>query len=414
MQTDCVIVGGGAGGLCAAAALGRKGLRVTVVERLPRVGKKLLATGNGRCNLSNVDMQSVYYGKAAPFVQQVYAVTPPGEVAAFFSSLGLMTAVEDGRIYPRTMAASSVLDVLRMACERASVTMLTDTEVVALSPSRRGGWSVQLADGSGLFAPHVIAAMGGSAAPSMGTDGTGVRLMQTLGHEITPLYPALVQLKCSHPALKGLKGIRTQARLTLCIDGRPAAEEFGELLLTDYGVSGVCVFQLSREAAPALAQKRSVRLAIDFLPEVASIRPWLDARIEQLSPVSLLTLTTGVLPRLLAQTIIKEAHFSPEMDAGALSDAEKDALCRALSAFPLVVTGTQGFANAQVTRGGVSVADVDPRTMASRLFDGLHIIGELLDVDGPCGGYNLHFAFASALTAAKAIIGALPQTPAGN
>ena len=414
MQTDCVIVGGGAGGLCAAAALGRKGLRVTVVERLPRVGKKLLATGNGRCNLSNVDMQSVYYGKAAPFVQQVYAVTPPGEVAAFFSSLGLMTAVEDGRIYPRTMAASSVLDVLRMACERASVTMLTDTEVVALSPSRRGGWSVQLADGSGLFAPHVIAAMGGSAAPSMGTDGTGVRLMQTLGHEITPLYPALVQLKCSHPALKGLKGIRTQARLTLFIDGRPAAEEFGELLLTDYGVSGVCVFQLSREAAPALAQKRSVRLAIDFLPEVASIRAWLDARIEQLSPVSLLTLTTGVLPRLLAQTIIKEAHFSPEMDAGALSDAEKDALCRALSAFPLVVTGTQGFANAQVTRGGVSVADVDPRTMASRLFDGLHIIGELLDVDGPCGGYNLHFAFASALTAAKAIIGALPQTPAGN
>ena len=414
MQTDCVIVGGGAGGLCAAAALGRKGLRVTVVERLPRVGKKLLATGNGRCNLSNVDMQSVYYGKAAPFVQQVYAVTPPGEVAAFFSSLGLMTAVEDGRIYPRTMAASSVLDVLRMTCERASVTMLTDTEVVALSPSRRGGWSVQLADGSGLFAPHVIAAMGGSAAPSMGTDGTGVRLMQTLGHEITPLYPALVQLKCSHPALKGLKGIRTQARLTLFIDGRPAAEEFGELLLTDYGVSGVCVFQLSREAAPALAQKRSVRLAIDFLPEVASIRPWLDARIEQLSPVSLLTLTTGVLPRLLAQTIIKEAHFSPEMDAGALSDAEKDALCRALSAFPLVVTGTQGFANAQVTRGGVSVADVDPRTMASRLFDGLHIIGELLDVDGPCGGYNLHFAFASALTAAKAIIGALPQTPAGN
>ena len=405
MQTDCVIVGGGAGGLCAAAALGRKGLRVTVVERLPRVGKKLLATGNGRCNLSNVDMQSVYYGKAAPFVQQVYAVTPPGEVAAFFSSLGLMTAVEDGRIYPRTMAASSVLDVLRMACERASVTMLTDTEVVALSPSRRGGWSVQLADGSGLFAPHVIAAMGGSAAPSMGTDGTGVRLMQTLGHEITPLYPALVQLKCSHPALKGLKGIRTQARLTLFIDGRPAAEEFGELLLTDYGVSGVCVFQLSREAAPALAQKRSVRLAIDFLPEVASIRPWLDARIEQLSPVSLLTLTTGVLPRLLAQTIIKEAHFSPEMDAGALSDAEKDALCRALSAFPLVVTGTQGFANAQVTRGGVSVADVDPRTMASRLFDGLHIIGELLDVDGPCGGYNLHFAFAGALTAAKAIGG---------
>ena len=405
MQTDCVIIGGGAGGLCAAAALGRMGLRVTVAERLPRVGKKLLATGNGRCNLSNLNMQPAYYGKAAPFVAQVYAATPPSEVAAFFSSLGLMTAVEDARIYPRTMAASSVLDVLRMACKRASVTMMTDAEVVSLSPSRRGGWSVQLADGSGLFSPHVIAAMGGSAAPSMGTDGTGARLMQALGHEITPLYPALVQLKCSHPALKGLKGIRTQAKLTLLIDGKPAAQEVGELLLTDYGVSGVCVFQLSREAAPALAQKRGVRLFIDFLPEVESIRTWLDARIEQLSPVSLMTLTTGVLPRLLAQTIIREAQLSPDTDANTLSDAEKDALCRALSSFPLIVTGTQGFANAHVTRGGVSLADVDPLTMASRLFDGLHIVGELLDVDGPCGGYNLHFAFAGALTAAKAIGG---------
>ena len=270
MQTDCVILGGGAGGLCAAAALGRRGLRVTVVERLPRVGKKLLATGNGRCNLSNLDMQPSHYGKAAPFVERVYAAVPPEEVAAFFASLGLMTAVEDGRVYPRTMAASAVLDVLRMACERYAVSMLTDTEVVALSPSRRGGWSVQLADGSGLFSPHVVAAMGGSAAPSMGTDGTGARLMQALSHEITPLYPALVQLRCSHPALKGLKGIRTQAELTLMIDGRAVLRETGELLLTDYGVSGVCVFQLSREAAPALAQGRSVRLAVNFLPEIAS------------------------------------------------------------------------------------------------------------------------------------------------
>lgn len=343
MQTDCVILGGGAGGLCAAAALGRRRLHVTVVERLPRVGKKLLATGNGRCNLSNLDMQAAHYGKAAPFVEQMYAVTPPSEVAAFFSSLGLMTAVEDDRVYPRTMAASAVLDVLRMACERTSVTLLTDTEAVALTPSRRGGWSVQLADGSGLFAPHVIAAMGGSAAPSMGTDGTGARLMQSLGHEITPLYPALVQLKCIHPALKGLKGIRTQARLTLLIDGTPAAEEVGELLLTDYGVSGVCVFQLSREVAPALAQKRDVRLSINFLPEVASIRPWLDARIKQLSPVSLLTLTTGVLPRLLAQTIIREARLSPDMDAVMLSVDEKNALCRALSRFPAGCYGHPGL-----------------------------------------------------------------------
>lgn len=153
MQTDCVILGGGAGGLCAAAALGRRRLHVTVVERLPRVGKKLLATGNGRCNLSNLDMQAAHYGKAAPFVEQMYAVTPPSEVAAFFSSLGLMTAVEDDRVYPRTMAASAVLDVLRMACERTSVTLLTDTEAVALTPSRRGGWSGAAGRRFGSFRP---------------------------------------------------------------------------------------------------------------------------------------------------------------------------------------------------------------------------------------------------------------------
>ena len=239
MQTDCVILGGGAAGLCAAAALGRSGLRVTLLEKLPRVGKKLLATGNGRCNLSNTDMQPAYYGDSAPFVRKVYEATPPQEVSDFFTSLGLMTAVEDGRIYPRTMAASSVLDVLRMACERYGIQMMTDCEVTGFTPSRRGGWSVQLADGSGIFSSYVIDAMGGSAAPAMGTDGSGVRLLAQLGHEATPLYPALVQLKCSHPALKGLKGIRVQAHLTLFIEGNAAAQETGELLFADYGVSGL-------------------------------------------------------------------------------------------------------------------------------------------------------------------------------
>ena len=143
-----LVIGGGAAGLAAAIAAAECGDTVTVAEKMDRVGKKILATGNGRCNLSNLDMQAAHYGKAAPFVEQMYAVTPPSEVAAFFSSLGLMTAVEDDRVYPRTMAASAVLDVLRMACERTSVTLLTDTEAVALTPSRRGGWSVQLANGN--------------------------------------------------------------------------------------------------------------------------------------------------------------------------------------------------------------------------------------------------------------------------
>lgn len=403
LQSDCIILGGGAAALASAAALGAGGLRVTVLEKLDRVGKKLLATGNGRCNLSNTDMNPSYYGEAAPFVARVYEATPPDEVGAFFSRLGLMTAVEDGRVYPRTMAAASVLDVLRLGCERTHVSLLTGREVVGLTPSRRGGWSVQTADGEGFFAPAVLCAMGGSAAPHLGTDGAGARLMERLGHAVTPQYPALVQLRSPHPALRALKGIRTRAALTLMIDDRPHARETGELLFADYGVSGVCVFQLSRHVERALKEKRRVSLLVNLLPEVPDARIWLAARVAALPGSSAQALFTGVFPRLLAQTVLRQAGIAADDPAASLTPQSRDALAQAVAAFPLTITGTQGFSHAQVTAGGVSTDDIHPQTMASRLYGGLYLAGEILDVDGPCGGYNLHFAFAGALTAAKAI-----------
>lgn len=404
MQSDCIILGAGACGLAAACALGEAGLRVTLAEKLDRVGKKLLATGNGRCNLSNEDMNPAYYGAAAPFVQKVYERTPPHEVLAFFSRLGLMTASEEGRIYPRTMTAASVLDVLRAGIDRENISLRTCCEAVSLLPSRRGGWSVQLSSGEGLFAPNVLLCMGGSAAPGMGTDGSGTRMLHTLGHRITPLVPALVQLKCDHSALRSLKGIRTRAALTLDIDGSAAASETGELLFADYGVSGVCVFQLSALASRALAQKRAVRLVIHLLPELKdSTHAWLDARISLFDGATLGALFTGVFPRLLAQAVIREARLAPDAPCNALSPTERGTLVQAISAFSMPVTGTQDFAHAQVTAGGLSLDEVDPYTLRSSIFDGLYVGGEALDVDGPCGGYNLHFAFACGLTAAKAI-----------
>ena len=402
MQTDCIILGGGAGGLAAACALTGSGLRVTLVERLDRVGKKILATGNGRCNLSNRDMDPSYYGHAAPFVRDLYRALPAEQVASFFARLGLMTAEEDGRIYPRSMMAASVLDVLRAGCDHPDVTLVTGCEAVSIAPSRRGGMCVQLSSGEGLFAPVVLAAMGGSAAPNMGTDGAGTRLMGELGHEITPLHPALVQLKCDHPSLRSLKGLRTHARLTLLIEGQDAASEDGELLFADYGVSGVCVFQLSRLASPALAADKDVQLRINFLPEISS-SDWLETRIASLTSCSALGLLTGVFPRILSLALLREAGINPDAPAASLNPGQRRSLIRAISAFRLPVTGTQGFKNAQVTCGGVSLADVDPSSMASKIYDGLYICGELLDVDGPCGGYNLHFAFASALAAAQHI-----------
>jgi len=403
MQSDCIILGGGAAGLCACAALAKAGKRIVLIERLDRVGKKIMAAGNGRCNISNEDMNAAFYGHAAPFVQKVYAVTPPEEVISFFSDLGLMTASEEGRIYPRTMMASSVLDVLRAGCEHENVTLLTGQEVVSITPSRRSGWSVQLSGGEGVFAPVVLCAMGGSASPHLGTDGAGVRLLEALGHSANKQYPSLVQLKCDHGALRSLKGIRVQAALTLEIAGKAAAQETGELLFADYGVSGVCVFQLSGMAAQALDEKKRVRLLVNLLPEIRDAAAWLAGRMAARSGESALSLFTGVFPRLLTLAILKQAGISPDTQVSRLGGRQTAELAEAIAAFPLPVTGTQGFKNAQVTHGGIRLDEVDPKTMASRLFDGLYILGETLDVDGPCGGYNLHFAFACALSASKTI-----------
>ncbi len=405
MHTDCVIIGGGAAGLTACAALAEKGLRIALVERLDRVGKKILSTGNGRCNLSNENMQPAFYGEAADFVSRVYEKTPPAEVLSFFESLGLMLACEEGRIYPRTLAASSVLDVLRNAIDRDNVTVLTGEKAVSITPSRRGGFCVQLESGENVMASRVICAAGGSAAPSMGTDGNAVHLLAQLGHSASKATPALVQLKSSHRALKSLKGVRVQAALTLIIDGSDAAHETGELLFADYGVSGVCVFQLSRHVAKAIEDGQRVSLRVNLLPELEAgvLFSWLDRRLQLFAEAAADKLFTGVFHRLLAQALLKEAAIPLDQPIRSISAAQKTALIRAVSAFTLPITGTQGFAQAQVTRGGISLDEVNPCTMASKLYDGLYILGETLDVDGPCGGYNLHFAFAGALTASKAI-----------
>ena len=194
-----------------------------------------------------------------------------------------------------------------------------------------------------------------------------------------------------------------QAALTLEIAQKAAAKENGEQLLADYGVSGVCVFQLSGLAAKALDEGKHVRLLVNLLPEISDISGWFAARMNTRSAETALSLFTGVFPRLLTMAILKQAGISPDTQVSRLRGAQIAALEEAIAAFPLPVTGTQGFKNAQVTRGGIHLDEVDPLTMASRLFDGLYILGETLDVDGPCGGYNLHFAFAGALTAAKAI-----------
>ena len=404
MTTECLIIGGGASGLAAAARLRALGIPFVLAERLDRVGKKLLATGNGRCNCSNRNVTPAAYGKARPFADALFRFVPPRRVSAFLESLGVMLAEEEGRLYPRTMSAASVLDALREPLPGGTGRIETGARIVRL---RRGNglWEAAAEDGRTFSAASVLFACGGSAAPKFGTDGSAFELLAALGHPIVPPRPALVQLRCRHAALPSLKGLRIHAAPTLLVDGQAAAAEEGELLFAEYGVSGICVLQLSGAAADALSAGRTVSLSLDLLPELPAgdTAVWLRARLHTLRGRTLLSLFTGVFPRMLTQAVLRECGLRPDAPADQTGSDALQRLARTLRAFPLPVTGTLGFDHAQVTRGGAALHAVDPATMASRLCPGLYVAGEALDVDGPCGGYNLHFAFASALAAADAI-----------
>lgn len=406
MNPSCIIIGGGAAGLAAATRLAGAGLPFVLLEKLDRVGKKILSTGNGRCNYSNRDLTPAHYGLSSEFVSGVWKSCPPEKVWDYLSSLGLLSCEEDGRLYPRTLSAASMLDILRfpLASEEGAICLGAQAEHI----KRAGkGWTVVTAQGRAFSAPAVLVCAGGCAAPKLGSDGSGFRLLKDLGHHILTPVPSLVQLKCTSAALPSLKGIRTHARVTLIVNSRPAAAEEGELLFTDYGVSGICVFQLSGLAARALEKGQPVRLSVDLLPEIpagSSSDAWLEQRLRLFSRLDVAAVFTGVLPRMLGQAVLREAGISLRQSVKDLNRDQCRALLSALHAFSLPVCGTKGFENAQVTSGGVLTEEVDPATMESRLNPGLYLAGEVLNVDGPCGGYNLHFAFASGLCAANAIL----------
>lgn len=395
---NIIILGGGASGLAAAISAARMGADVTVLERSDRVGRKILASGNGRCNLSNEAITNTHYHGAPAFLGEVFDALPPGEVLDFFRSIGLLTCVEDGRIYPHSLQASSVLDVLRLACERHGVHIKTQSEVMGITPARKGGYHITLSGGETLYASQVICAGGGKAAAKLGTNGSFYPLLSSLGHQVTPLYPALVQLRCRHKALPSLKGIRIKTQITLHIQGESPIREEGELLFTDYGVSGVCVFQISCHAARAIAQKKQTTLTIDFLPGYS--RDDFDERFELFANEPTPNLFTGVFHKMIAQALLREANIDTATCAQ-MSTVQRGKLFELLHAFPLPVTGTQPFEQAQVTAGGINTRDICASTMESHLAPGLYITGELLDVDGPCGGYNLHFAWTSGILAGR-------------
>ena len=408
LSFDIAVIGGGASGLMAALAAhdANPVLKIGVLERLPRVGKKLMATGNGRCNLTNVDASPADYHGDVAFMEKVMRRFPPRAVMARFEAYGVYPIVEyGGRVYPLSGQAASVLDALRLSLSERGVEEICEFEAASLEKDGKA-WRIRAKDGRAAHAKRVIVAAGGMTAPSLGGSASGYRLLEALGHRATPRLPALVQLRTDPAAVRALKGIKYDGPIDILVDGRVMRSETGEVLFTEYGLSGPAVMQLSRVASTALARRNKPEVAarLHILPlsgEEASAL--LERRQAQLPARPLENFLTGLINKRLGQTLVKLACPLPlATPAAALTPTQLDALAAFLTAWTLAVTGTQGFEQAQVTAGGVRTADFNPDTMESRLAPGVYVTGELYDIDGDCGGFNLQWAWASGLAAGEA------------
>ena len=399
---EIAIIGGGASGMAAAIrAAGSPEHHITLLERQDRVGRKLLATGNGRCNLSNTDAAPEHYHGADPsFTGPALAAFPPARVLEFFASLGLLTREEyGGRVYPRSDYAASVLDVLRFGLEQPNISLLTG--VAVKSVAREGQGFLLRWDGGQLRADKLIVACGGCAGAKLGGVSDGYTLLSQLGHSRTALYPALTQLRTAPDFPRALKGIRVTAALSLLRGEHRLARTVDDVLFTDTGLSGTASFALSRFAA----QEPGLTAALDFFPDLDSGEVLAGLRLRRglFGDKPANQALTGMVQTRLGQMLCKAAGISGGDKLADLSDSALEALAGLVKDLRLPVTGVSGFDTAQVTAGGIKTAEFDPATMASRLVPGLYACGEVLDIDGDCGGFNLHWAWASGLLAGGAV-----------
>ena len=383
------IIGAGASGMAAAlAAAEDPNVQVVLFERQARVGRKLQATGNGRCNLTNLHAaQGGYHGQDVAFSAPALAAFNPEETLRWFRTLGLITVAEpSGRVYPYSDQANSVVDVLRFALEKPNIQLCTGFEVQKIKRENEG---FTLSDGQQTVScDKLIVACGGLAGTKLGGSMSGYKLLGKLGHRCTRLRPALVQLKCGWSGVNALKGVRANCRVEILHDQKLYAQSTGELQFTEYGLSGPVIFEVSRDVCQTPG-KWIARL--DFLPQMAleEVETELHRRADLAMPLE--ELLTGVLHNRLGRVLTKAAgvHQLP------LSIEDIKAIGRAVKEFEVELTEPLGMDSAQVTAGGVLTEQFDPQTMQSLLVPGLYACGEVLDIDGDCGGYNLQWAWSS-------------------
>lgn len=406
-MANVLVIGGGAAGLLAGIAAVQSGAQTVILEKMRRPGKKILITGKGRCNITNnCDLQEII--KNIPgngrFLNSALRRFTNQDIVQLLEDNGLSTKVErGGRVFPVSDKAADVVDTFVKIYKNYGGRLLTDCKVKSITAEFGKITGAVTADGQKFAADAVILAAGGSSYPGTGSDGSGVKLAKALGHTIVPLAPSLVPLESDSPYIAGLQGLSLRnIEGTVYADGKKIGSEFGEMLFTHFGVSGPIILSLSKCVAKAFAKgAQDVELAIDLKPALDKDK--LDARLQrdftQYSRKQMPNGMKDLLPQRLIAPVLDQAFIDEEKFVNQLSRAERRRLVDVLKAFTVPITGTRPIAEAIVTAGGVSLKEIDPKTMESKLIKGLFLAGEVMDIDGYTGGYNLQAAFSTGYAA---------------
>ena len=405
MDYDVIVVGAGASGLIAAIAAAEKGGSVLIIEQKEKAGKKILATGNGKCNFTNMHQTpDCYRSDDSTFAMKVLSNFDNKRTLEFFERLGIVPMNRNGYIYPNSEQAVSIVSVLLMKCEALNIDIVYMEKVIETSEPDFTVTTVKADKGKAVYyGKKLILATGGSATPKLGSDGSGYLLAKDFGHKIVKPLPALVSLKSPDKFCKTVSGVRTRAKASIYVDKELLIEEEGEIIFTDYGISGIPIMQISRYASRALDEGKSVYLILDLLLNYTldELIGLLINRCNNNPDKTTEQMLVGMLNQKLNYIIIKEAKLNHESPCHILSKSDIIKLAKVIKSLKVRINETNTFDFAQVTSGGVKTSEIDSNTLESKLKKGLYLTGELIDVDGTCGGYNLQWAWSTGYIAGK-------------
>ncbi|MDD4494595.1 MAG: NAD(P)/FAD-dependent oxidoreductase [Eubacteriales bacterium] len=406
-----IVVGGGAAGLVAAISAKRQGADVTILERNTRVGKKILATGNGRCNYTNVNADIThYYGKNPGFAANALTEFSKSDTISFFQELGIEHKVEElGKVFPMSDQASSFLDVFLYELNELGIQVMCEARVKSIS-KKSGEFIVETNNGDVYKGDSVIIATGGKALPSSGSEGDGYELAKSLGHRVTDIFPSIVQLMLEGGFFKRIDGVKIVGTAEVVYGGKTIVKDRGDILFTNYGVSGPPVLQVSRmagellnEQGELLNEQKEVYLKIRIIDTMSKdeLCAIMERRFNQSRQKTVEQSMIGFINKRLIPVLLEAAGIEPKRSVAELNKKERESIVNILAAWEIKIRGTKGWTSAQATAGGVETDDIDASTMESKLVKGLYFAGEVIDIDGQCGGYNLQWAWSSGFVAGQ-------------